>query len=188
MSVRQVILGLGSNQNPLANFRRCLTALEARFGEIRASTVYQSADVTLPNADTLSDSHAAAFPGPIFHNMAVAFASDAAPAEIKAWCKAQERVQGRLPKSAGARTHPIDIDLLAVGDLCGEFAGNDGQAIPLPHGDILRHAFVLGPLAELAPDARHPRTDVTYAELWKSAPATASRRLTPICWPSSAPL
>ncbi|GAA3910377.1 2-amino-4-hydroxy-6-hydroxymethyldihydropteridine diphosphokinase [Halomonas cibimaris] len=180
---RRVLLGLGSNENALANLRRCLDALETRFGNVRASTVYQSADINSVEASSLP-----AFHSPIFHNMAVAFESDAEPAEIKRWSKAQERAQGRLPQSAGAATHPIDIDLLAVGELCGEFAGPGGRAIPLPHPEITAYAFVLRPLAELVPHARHPRSGETYAELWASARATASPRLTPICLPSAAPL
>lgn len=174
-----MILGLGSNQDALANLRRCLDALEARFGPVRASAAYQSDDVTKTAGTDAS---------PAFVNLVATFDSDATPAKLKAWCKAQERAQGRLPKGAGARTHPIDIDLLAVGELCGEFEGGNDRAIPLPHGDILAHAFVLRPLAKLLPDARHPLTGETYAELWASARATASPRLTPICLPSSAPL
>lgn len=176
---RRIILGLGSNQNATANLRRCLAALETRFGAVRASVAYQSDDVT----DT-----AGAGALPAFVNLVVTFKSEATPAELQAWCKAQERAQGRLSQSAGARTHPVDIDLLAVGELCVEFIDHSGRPIPLPHGDILRYAFVLRPLAELVPDARHPHTGVTYAELWASARATASPRLTPICWPSAAPL
>ncbi|GAB2712334.1 2-amino-4-hydroxy-6-hydroxymethyldihydropteridine diphosphokinase [Halomonas garicola] len=168
---RQILLSLGSNENALANLRRCLGALEARFGEIQASTVYQSADVTAPDAGPAPASHGVISHSPVFHNMVVAFTSDASPAEIKAWGKAQERAQGRLPQSAGASTHPIDIDLLAVGELRGEFESEDG-AIDLPHGDILRHAFVLRPLAELLPDARHPREGTVYAELWQRARAS----------------
>lgn len=195
---RQILLGLGSNRDALANIQRCLAALEARFGAIQVSPVYQSEDIQstdIQSTDIQSidiESTGANRPdagtASVFHNMAVALFSDAAPTEIKAWCKAQERAQGRLPKSAGATTHPIDIDLLAVGELCGEFTGPGGRAFALPHPDITAYAFVLRPLAELAPQARHPRTGETYAELWASARATASPRLTPICLPSSAPL
>ncbi|WNK20904.1 2-amino-4-hydroxy-6-hydroxymethyldihydropteridine diphosphokinase [Halomonas piscis] len=179
---RLVLLGLGSNKNALANLRRCLGALEARFGKVKASTVYQSADVSACVQDA-----ATACATPVFHNMVAAFHSAAEPAAIKRWSKAQERAQGRLPPSAGANTHPIDIDLLAVGELCGEFDSELG-AIRLPHDDMLAHAFVLRPLAELVPQARHPGAGKTYAELWASARATASPRLTPICLPSAAPL
>lgn len=190
---RQILLGLGSNRDAIANIQRCLAALEARFGAIQVSPVYQSEDIQSTDIQRIDiESTGANRPdagsASIFHNMAVALFSNAAPAEIKAWCKVQERAQGRLPKSAGATTHPIDIDLLAVGELCGEFTGPGGQAFALPHPDITAYAFVLRPLAELVPQARHPRTGETYAELWASARATASPRLTPICLPSSAPL
>lgn len=190
---RQILLGLGSNRDALANIQRCLAALEARFGAIQVSPVYQSEDIQSNDIQSIDiESTGANRPdagsASVFHNMAVALFSNAAPAEIKAWCKAQERAQGRLPKSAGATTHPIDIDLLAVGELCGEFTGPGGRAFALPHPDITAYAFVLRPLAELVPRARHSRTGETYAELWASARATASPRLTPICLPSSAPL
>jgi 2-amino-4-hydroxy-6-hydroxymethyldihydropteridine diphosphokinase len=37
----------------------------------------------------------------------------------------------------------------------------------LPRGEILRYAFVLQPLADLAPDLLHPVTGQSYAELWQ---------------------
>lgn len=169
--MRQVIVGLGSSQDAIVNFRCCLNALEARFGEVHASPMYQSADVRRPDTGSLPALRSSFSNSSTFHNMVVAFSSDASPAAIKAWCKAQERAQGRLPQSAGAGTHPVDIDLLAVGELCGEFESEDG-AIDLPHGDILRHAFVLRPLAELLPGARHPQEGTTYAELWQRARAS----------------
>ncbi|WP_017430981.1 2-amino-4-hydroxy-6-hydroxymethyldihydropteridine diphosphokinase [Vreelandella jeotgali] len=185
---RQILLGLGSNRDALANIRRCLAALEARFGAIQVSPVYQSEDIQSIDIESTGANRPDAGSASVFHNMAVALFSDAAPTEIKAWCMAQERAQGRLPKSAGATTHPIDIDLLAVGELCGEFTGPGGRAFALPHPDITAYAFVLRPLAELVPRAHHPRIGETYAELWASARATASPRLTAICLPSSAPL
>jgi 2-amino-4-hydroxy-6-hydroxymethyldihydropteridine diphosphokinase len=38
----------------------------------------------------------------------------------------------------------------------------------VPRADILQYSFVLGPLAELAPELRHPLTGQTMAELWAS--------------------
>jgi 2-amino-4-hydroxy-6-hydroxymethyldihydropteridine diphosphokinase len=39
-------------------------------------------------------------------------------------------------------------------------------AIRVPREDIRKYAFVLGPLAELAPELRHPLSGETMAELW----------------------
>ena len=48
------------------------------------------------------------------------------------------------------------------GDQVGEAAG-----LRLPRPDILRYAFVLKPLADLAPDATHPELGQTYQALWQ---------------------
>lgn len=157
MTVRQVIVGLGSNRNAFANFRRCLDALHERFGALQTSRAFESE----PVGDTLRYANQGNF-----HNMVVAFQSDASTAALKTWSKRQETSQGRLPKGAGSNGHPIDIDLLVVGGLCGEFTSEFGSII-LPSSEIVANAFVLKPLAELLPDARHPRIGETYAELWQ---------------------
>ena len=62
----------------------------------------------------------------------------------------------------------IDLDLL---DFNGEIAeGGPGRAI-LPHPRMESRAFVLRPLADLAPDWRHPRTEVTISALLAALPA-----------------
>jgi 2-amino-4-hydroxy-6-hydroxymethyldihydropteridine diphosphokinase len=55
----------------------------------------------------------------------------------------------------------MDLDVLLYGDLVGEFPG-----AKLPRPDLVRRAFMLGPLADIAPDAVHPTLGVTIAELW----------------------
>ena len=62
----------------------------------------------------------------------------------------------------------IDLDLL---DFYGEIsAGGPGKAT-LPHPRMENRAFVLRPLADLAPDWRHPRTGVTISALLAALPA-----------------
>ena len=55
----------------------------------------------------------------------------------------------------------MDLDLLLFGDEVGEF---DGAVLPRP--DLLRRAFMLGPLAEIAPTVCLPTTGQTIAQLW----------------------
>lgn len=169
------IMSLGSNLDALKHFRGCLDALHERFGALQVSRVFESEPVGVaPGSETQGN----------FHNMVVAFNSDASVAALKAWSKRQEKSQGRLPKSASASRHPIDIDLLAVGALCGEFESESGVMV-LPSAEITVNAFVLRPLAELLPDARHPQTGDTYAELWQRAQThhdVADQRLWPVAF------
>jgi 2-amino-4-hydroxy-6-hydroxymethyldihydropteridine diphosphokinase len=58
----------------------------------------------------------------------------------------------------------LDIDVLQFDDCVGDFHG-----LILPRAEILRNAFVLWPLALLAPERRHPVVGQSFAELWAQA-------------------
>ena len=75
----------------------------------------------------------------------------------------------------------IDLDLL---DFNGEIAaGGPGRAI-LPHPRMESRAFVLRPLADLAPDWRHPRTGAPYRPCWPPCRPTGVHRTTADSQPS----
>jgi 2-amino-4-hydroxy-6-hydroxymethyldihydropteridine diphosphokinase len=81
---------------------------------------------------------------------------------------------GRVRTVANA-ARLIDLDLL---DFNGEIAaGGPGRAI-LPHPRMENRAFVLRPLADLAPNWRHPRTGATISALLAAfEPGQAIERL-----------
>jgi len=56
----------------------------------------------------------------------------------------------------------MDLDVLLYGDLVLERAG-----LRLPRPDLLRRAYMLGPLAALAPEVMHPTEGVSIGELWR---------------------
>jgi len=80
-----------------------------------------------------------------------------------------EEAQGRDRRDAAYSNRPLDVDIIYFGDLVldgpGEFQ------LPRPE---LRHAFVLKPLADVAPDFVDPIRNTTLAQLWKIHPDHAT--------------
>ncbi len=143
-----VTVSIGSNIERDAHLTACLDALAASFAGLRLSRVYESEPVGFED-------------GRNFYNLVAAFESDWTVGELQAWCKRLEFANGRSPDSPKFSPRTLDVDLLTVGERTGE---HDGVA--LPRAEIRHHAFVLKPLAELLPDARHPAAGVRYADLW----------------------
>ncbi|MDR5866570.1 2-amino-4-hydroxy-6-hydroxymethyldihydropteridine diphosphokinase [Halomonas koreensis] len=144
----RVCVSIGSNIERDRHVRACLDALADTFGDLRLSRVYESEPVGFED-------------GRNFYNLVAVFESAWTVGELQAWCKRLEFANGRRPDSPKFSPRTLDIDLLSVGELIGE---HDGVA--LPRAGIRHHAFVLRPLAELLPDARHPLGGERYADLW----------------------
>jgi 2-amino-4-hydroxy-6-hydroxymethyldihydropteridine diphosphokinase len=104
---------------------------------------------------------------PWFVNAVVEVASGLPADALLTELHAVEAEFGRRRTVANA-ARPIDLDLL---DYHGEIApGGPGRAI-LPHPRMSGRAFVLRPLADLAPDWRHPVTGQPIAGLLAALPA-----------------
>lgn len=108
---------------------------------------------------------------PDFYNVCVAGFTDYAPQELLTFVKQLEIQLGRTPTSKwGPRL--IDIDILLIDDLVMHVAG-----LTVPHPGIPERAFVLIPLADIAPDVVHPEFDLTIRELATAVPPTGIHRL-----------
>jgi 2-amino-4-hydroxy-6-hydroxymethyldihydropteridine diphosphokinase len=96
---------------------------------------------------------------PAFMNAAVEIETQLTPHELLEMCKQIEEGMGREP---GERWGPrvIDLDILLYEDLV---IGDEDLILPHPH--MHERRFVLAPLAEIAPGARHPVQKKTAAEL-----------------------
>ncbi|MFQ5548489.1 MAG: 2-amino-4-hydroxy-6-hydroxymethyldihydropteridine diphosphokinase [Woeseia sp.] len=143
-----VYLGLGSNIKPEENLRLGCTELENSFGAIVKSSVYRS--------------KAYGFEGDDFLNMVVSLDTGQPPIEIQDRIEKIHRLAGRDRAAGAYSARTLDIDLLLYGDLVV-----DEPPIRLPRPDILRFGFVLGPLAEVAPELIHPATNQSIAAHWR---------------------
>ena len=144
-----VYLSLGSNLGDrLGNLREALERLRRLQGVAveRVSAVYESEPVGVTDQ-------------PRFLNLAARISTTLEPQALLQAVKAIERELGRRP---GPRwgPRPIDIDVLLYSDQTLQT-----PQLTLPHPEMLRRAFVLVPLAEIAPDLALPdgRTPVQHA-------------------------
>jgi 2-amino-4-hydroxy-6-hydroxymethyldihydropteridine diphosphokinase len=140
-------LALGSNLGDrLANLRAAIDALGPAVHVLRESSVYETPPWGVTDQ-------------PAFLNMAVEGETDLAPPALLAQLKAIETRLGRQPTVRyGPRL--IDLDILFYDDLV-----LDTPSLAMPHPQLHGRAFVLVPLADLAPGLRHPVLGVTVREL-----------------------
>jgi 2-amino-4-hydroxy-6-hydroxymethyldihydropteridine diphosphokinase len=98
---------------------------------------------------------------PVFLNAVLALETKLEPLALLRALLAIEREFGR-DRSHGVVKGPrtLDLDLLLMGD-----AVVAGEELTLPHPALTQRRFVLAPLAEIAPQLRHPLRDATMEEL-----------------------
>ena len=154
-----IYISLGSNIDRERHIRAGLNALHAEFGELQVSRVFES--------------EAVGFNGRPFYNLVVGAWTELPLATLCQRLRAMEFAHGREPDAKKFAPRTLDLDLLLYGDLVCE------TPLALPRGEILTNAFVLWPLAELAPTLRHPVDGRPLGELWERYDK-ASQRLSPI--------
>jgi len=146
--VRRAYLGLGSNLGDrAAHLQFALDGLAARAGRVVAiSPVYETEPVGGP-------------PQPDYLNAVVAIETELSPRALLGVAKVLEAEAGRPPPPGGPGVspektaerrwgpRPLDIDVLMVGD-----ERVDEPDLVVPHRRIHQRAFVLAPLADVAPD------------------------------------
>lgn len=142
-----IYLSLGSNVDRHNNIVAALDALAALFGSLQISSVYESKSV--------------GFDGSNFFNLVVGADTNLTIAELSETLKRIEDNNGRKRNGPKFSPRTLDIDILTYGDFVGVESG-----IELPRAEITKNAFVLLPLAEIAPQVLHPQLQKTYQDLW----------------------
>ncbi|MBB5212987.1 2-amino-4-hydroxy-6-hydroxymethyldihydropteridine diphosphokinase [Microbulbifer hydrolyticus] len=160
-----VFLSLGSNIERNRHLGAGLDALVKAFGDLKMSQVYES--------------EAVGFDGDNFYNLVAAIETDLSVGELAIHLRQIEDDNGRLRSGPKFSARTLDIDILTYDDLTGVVDG-----VRLPRGEILKNAFVLLPLSELAPDQMHPVEGKTYLQLWEEYDQ-AAQKLWPVefNWP-----
>jgi len=152
----EVYVAAGSNIDPLMNLRTALSALKRRIGSFSQSRAYRNASQ--------------GFEGPEFVNLVIGFETELTLTEVLSILQAVEGLCGRPRKAPKFAPRSLDLDLLLYGDtVCAT------PAVTLPRPDLVKRAYMLGPLAEIAPNLVHPTLKQTIGELWKSFDQAAHR-------------
>jgi len=155
----RVYVSIGSNIDRETNIRGAVRMLRKHYGSLTLSRVYETP--------------AEGFDGAAFYNLVAGFDIDEPVERVRQALVDIETAHGRKRGGArfGART--LDLDLLLYDDLVRHTDGVD-----IPRGEIVKYAFVLGPLAEIAPDLKHPETGERLRAMWDKF--TGRRDLQPV--------
>lgn len=138
----------GSNLDAEKNLATAARALIARHPGTRFSRCYRN--------------QAIGFEGPDFINFVAEVPVAGTPALLKGELECIETQCGRSRDAPKWAPRAMDLDILLFGDVVQDVPG-----LRLPRPDLLRWGFMLGPLAELAPQLPHPTAGATIGELWQ---------------------
>jgi 2-amino-4-hydroxy-6-hydroxymethyldihydropteridine diphosphokinase len=156
----QAFVAIGSNIDPAERMLQAARAIRQRFADARFSRCYRNP--------------AYGFEGPDFYNAVTGFSTTL---PLDALLPSLREIEARCGRErADARWAPrrMDLDLLLYGDVVGA-----GPGYTLPRRDLSRRVYMLGPLAELAPDLLYPPSGPTIARLWEQFPQS-EHLLTPL--------
>lgn len=143
----RVFVAAGSNVEPEKNLALAASELRREFGAVQFSPWYRNPAV--------------GFEGDDFINFVVGFETSLSLYEVIERLRAIETLCGRPRDAAKWAPRSMDLDILLYDDVI-----LDEPRLKLPRPDLLKRPYMLGPLADIAPEVRHPTEGLTIGELW----------------------
>ena len=155
----EAYLGFGSNLGDREeNIRHAVERLSESVCGVQTSSLYETEPWGYLNQ-------------PKFLNMVCRCLTRLEPEVLLSICKELETLAGREPSfKYGPRV--LDVDILAYGDAVVKTG-----SLTVPHGMLHERPFVLAPLAEIAPQWRHPILNKTATELLEQVDGVEGVRL-----------
>jgi len=144
----EVYVAAGSNVEPERHMSQAVAELERAFPGVRFSSWYRN--------------RALGFEGEDFINLVAGFTTTLPVQAVLERLHAIEARCGRPREAPRWAPRSMDLDVLLYGDLVCEEPG-----LKLPRPDLVKRAYMLGPLAELAPEVMHPTARLSVGELWR---------------------
>ncbi len=143
----RVYVSVGSNIDPAENIRSAMALFKRCYPRFELSCVYES--------------EAVGFEGDNFYNFVIGFDTDHGVDRVARLLRDIEDRHARDRSGPRFSARTIDLDLLLYDDLVA-------PEMNIPRDEITKNAFVLRPLAELAPTTRHPVSQQCFAALWQA--------------------
>ena len=144
----RVYVAIGSNIDPENNISKAAIELRRLFPGARFSSWYRN--------------RAVGFEGDDFVNGVVGFSTDLPLRAVIEQLHAVEALCGRPRNAPRWAPRAMDLDVLLYDNIvCAE------PTLTLPRPDLLKRPYMLGPMAEIAPEVVHPTAGLTIGELWQ---------------------
>lgn len=158
----RVFVAAGSNLEPEKNLARACREIRHSWPDAVFSKAYRNVAV--------------GFAGPDFINLVVGFTTSQPLQLVITRLRAIETQCGRPRYAPKWASRTMDLDVLLYGDLVEKTTD-----YTLPRPDLLKRPYMLGPMAEIAPEVVHPTVGKTIGELWQAF--DRDHQMTPVVLP-----